>query len=58
LTISKVRRPLASGQSRRILVLGDTAIAALFANHAAGVVAGKLGAAAVQPNELIETFRR
>jgi D-beta-D-heptose 7-phosphate kinase/D-beta-D-heptose 1-phosphate adenosyltransferase len=32
--------------------------AAIFANHAAGVVVGKLGTATVQPNELIESFRR
>jgi D-glycero-beta-D-manno-heptose-7-phosphate kinase len=32
--------------------------AAIFANHAAGVVVGKLGTATVQPDELIESFRR
>jgi D-beta-D-heptose 7-phosphate kinase/D-beta-D-heptose 1-phosphate adenosyltransferase len=32
--------------------------AAIFSNHAAGVVVGKLGTAAVQPEELIENFRQ
>jgi len=31
--------------------------AAIFSNHAAGVVVGKVGTAAVQPEELIESFR-
>jgi rfaE bifunctional protein kinase chain/domain len=31
--------------------------AAIFSNHAAGVVVGKLGTAAVRPEELIESFR-
>jgi D-beta-D-heptose 7-phosphate kinase/D-beta-D-heptose 1-phosphate adenosyltransferase len=31
--------------------------AAIFSNHAAGVVVGKLGTAAVQPEELLESFR-
>jgi D-glycero-beta-D-manno-heptose-7-phosphate kinase len=32
--------------------------AAIFANHAAGVVVGKLGTATAQPQELVESFRR
>jgi D-glycero-beta-D-manno-heptose-7-phosphate kinase len=32
--------------------------AAIFSNHAAGVVVGKLGTATVQPPELVESFRR
>jgi rfaE bifunctional protein kinase chain/domain len=32
--------------------------AAIFANHAAGVVVGKVGTATVRPDELIESFRR
>jgi D-beta-D-heptose 7-phosphate kinase/D-beta-D-heptose 1-phosphate adenosyltransferase len=32
--------------------------AAIFANHAAGVVVGKVGTATVRPEELIESFRR
>jgi D-beta-D-heptose 7-phosphate kinase/D-beta-D-heptose 1-phosphate adenosyltransferase len=32
--------------------------AAIFSNHAAGVVVGKVGTATVQPEELIESFRR
>ena len=31
--------------------------AAIFSNHAAGVVVGKVGTAAVQPEELIQSFR-
>jgi D-glycero-beta-D-manno-heptose-7-phosphate kinase len=31
--------------------------AAVFSNHAAGVVVGKLGTAVVQPEELLESFR-
>jgi len=31
--------------------------AAIFSNHAAGVVVGKLGTAVVQPEELLESFR-
>ncbi len=31
--------------------------AAVFSNHAAGVVVGKVGTAAVRPDELIESFR-
>jgi D-beta-D-heptose 7-phosphate kinase/D-beta-D-heptose 1-phosphate adenosyltransferase len=31
--------------------------AAIFSNHAAGVVVGKIGTAAVQPEELIQSFR-
>ncbi len=32
--------------------------AAIFCNHAAGVVVGKIGTATVQPHELLESFRR
>ena len=32
--------------------------AAIFSNHAAGVVVGKVGTATVQPDELIASFRR
>jgi D-beta-D-heptose 7-phosphate kinase/D-beta-D-heptose 1-phosphate adenosyltransferase len=32
--------------------------AAIFSNHAAGVVVGKVGTATVRPDELIESFRR
>jgi D-beta-D-heptose 7-phosphate kinase/D-beta-D-heptose 1-phosphate adenosyltransferase len=32
--------------------------AAIFSNHAAGVVVGKVGTATVQPHELLESFRR
>jgi rfaE bifunctional protein kinase chain/domain len=32
--------------------------AAIFSNHAAGVVVGKVGTATVQPQELLESFRR
>ncbi len=32
--------------------------AAIFSNHAAGVVVGKVGTATVQPAELVESFRR
>jgi rfaE bifunctional protein kinase chain/domain len=32
--------------------------AAVFANHAAGVVVGKVGTATVRPDELIESFRQ
>jgi D-beta-D-heptose 7-phosphate kinase/D-beta-D-heptose 1-phosphate adenosyltransferase len=54
-----------------VLVTGDTVIgsftlaiaagaspieAAIFANHAAGVVVGKLGTATVTPRELLASF--
>jgi D-beta-D-heptose 7-phosphate kinase/D-beta-D-heptose 1-phosphate adenosyltransferase len=32
--------------------------AAIFSNHAAGIVVGKLGTATVRPEELLENFRR
>jgi D-beta-D-heptose 7-phosphate kinase/D-beta-D-heptose 1-phosphate adenosyltransferase len=32
--------------------------AAIFSNHAAGVVVGKVGTATVQPEELLASFRR
>ncbi len=32
--------------------------AAIFSNHAAGIVVGKVGTATVQPEELLESFRR
>ena len=32
--------------------------AAIFSNHAAGVVVGKVGTATVSPSELAESFRR
>jgi D-glycero-beta-D-manno-heptose-7-phosphate kinase len=32
--------------------------AAIFSNHAAGIVVGKLGTATVRPEELLESFRR
>jgi D-beta-D-heptose 7-phosphate kinase/D-beta-D-heptose 1-phosphate adenosyltransferase len=31
--------------------------AAIFSNHAAGIVVGKLGTATVRPDELLESFR-
>jgi D-glycero-beta-D-manno-heptose-7-phosphate kinase len=41
------------------IVAGASPIeAAIFSNHAAGLVVGKLGTATVQPEELIENFRR
>jgi D-glycero-beta-D-manno-heptose-7-phosphate kinase len=41
------------------IVAGASPIeAAIFSNHAAGVVVGKVGTATVQPHELIENFRR
>ena len=32
--------------------------AAIFSNHAAGIVVGKVGTATVQPEELLASFRR
>ncbi len=32
--------------------------AAIFSNHAAGIVVGKLGTATVTPKELLESFHR
>jgi bifunctional ADP-heptose synthase (sugar kinase/adenylyltransferase) len=31
--------------------------AAIFSNHAAGVVVGKVGTAAVSPEELLQSFK-
>ncbi len=41
------------------IVAGASPIeAAIFSNHAAGVVVGKVGTATVHPHELLESFRR
>ena len=71
LTRQRARNILSTAARRTVLVTGDTVIgsftlaiaagaspieAAIFANHAAGVVVGKLGTATVTPRELLASF--
>jgi bifunctional ADP-heptose synthase (sugar kinase/adenylyltransferase) len=70
-TRQRARNILSTAARRTVLVIGDTVIgsftlaiaagaspikAAIFANHAAGVVVGKLGTATVTPRELLASF--
>jgi D-beta-D-heptose 7-phosphate kinase/D-beta-D-heptose 1-phosphate adenosyltransferase len=70
-TRQRARNILSTAARRTVLVTGDTVIgsftlaiaagaspieAAIFANHAAGVVVGKLGTATVTPRELLASF--
>jgi D-beta-D-heptose 7-phosphate kinase/D-beta-D-heptose 1-phosphate adenosyltransferase len=70
-TRQRARNILSTAARRTVLVTGDTMIgsftlaiaagaspieAAIFANHAAGVVVGKLGTATVTPRELLASF--
>ena len=71
LTRQRARNILSTAARRTVLVTGDTVIgsftlaiaagaspieAAIFANHAAGLVVGKLGTATVTPRELLASF--
>ena len=70
-TRQRARNILSTAARRTVLVTGDTVIgsftlaiasgaspieAAIFANHAAGVVVGKLGTATVTSRELAASF--
>ena len=70
-TRQRARNILSTAARRTVLVTDDTVIgsftlaiaagaspieAAIFANHAAGVVVGKLGTATVTPRELLASF--
>jgi D-beta-D-heptose 7-phosphate kinase/D-beta-D-heptose 1-phosphate adenosyltransferase len=70
-TRQRARNILSTAARQTVLVTGDTVIgsftlaiaagaspieAAIFANHAAGVVVGKLGTATVTPRELLASF--
>ena len=70
-TRQRARNILSTAARRTVLVIGDTVIgsftlaiaagaspikAAIFANHAAGVVVGKLGTATVTSRELAASF--
>jgi bifunctional ADP-heptose synthase (sugar kinase/adenylyltransferase) len=70
-TRQRARNILSTAARRTVLVTGDTMIgsftlaiaagaspieAAIFANHAAGVVVGKLGTATVTSRELAASF--
>jgi len=70
-TRQRARNILSTAARRTVLVTGDTVIgsftlaiaagaspieAAIFANHAAGLVVGKLGTATVTPRELLASF--
>jgi bifunctional ADP-heptose synthase (sugar kinase/adenylyltransferase) len=70
-TRQRARNILSTAARRTVLVTGDTVIgsftlaiaagaspieAAIFANHAAGVVVGKLGTATVTLRELLASF--
>ena len=67
----RARNILSTAARRTVLVTDDTVIgsftlaiatgvspieAAIFSNHAAGVVVGKLGTATVTPRELLASF--
>jgi D-beta-D-heptose 7-phosphate kinase/D-beta-D-heptose 1-phosphate adenosyltransferase len=71
LTRQRARNILSTAARRTVLVTDDTVIGsftlaiaasaspietAIFANHAAGVVIGKLGRATVTPRELLASF--
>jgi bifunctional ADP-heptose synthase (sugar kinase/adenylyltransferase) len=71
LTRQRARNILSTAARRTVLVTDDTVIAsftlaiaagaspietAIFANHAAGVVVGKLGTATVTSRELLASF--
>ena len=71
LTRQRARNILSTAARRTVLVTGDTVIgsftlataagaspieAAIFSNHAAGVVVGKLGTATVTSRELLASF--
>ena len=70
-TQQRARNILSTAARRTVLVTGDTVIGsftlpiaagaspietAIFSNHAAGVVVGKLGTATVKPRELLASF--
>ena len=70
-TQQRARNILSTAARRTVLVTGDTVIGsftlaiaagaspietAIFANHAAGVVVGKLGTATVTSRELLASF--
>ena len=70
-TWQRARNILSTAARRTVLVTDDTVIgsftlaiaagaspieAAIFSNHAAGVVVGKLGTATVTPRELLASF--
>ena len=70
-TRQRARNILSTAARQTVLVTGDTVIgsftlaivagaspieAAIFANHAAGVVVGKLGTATVTSRELLASF--
>jgi len=70
-TRQRARNILSTAARQTVLVTGDTVIgsftlaiaagaspieAAIFANHAAGVVVGKLGTATVTPRELLASI--